>query len=158
MTNTFIYFTPTNLDIIEELKKQASEVCRQAIPKKWITGCLSDFTFGFIHLTPVAQIGATRRYPTRKRVYSFVLCKQTTHNCVDVRLICARARSKEGSLLLDRVEKFAKEEKMEILSLSSLPEYRLVDWYKQKGFHIKTDIHDPKTYELKLYYMEKNLK
>lgn len=157
MNDNFLYFEPTDLDVVEELRKQAYEVCRQTIPKKWIYGCLSDFTFGFLHQTPMAQIGA-RRYNTRKRIYSFVLCKKTRDDCVDVRLLCARPRTKEAGVLLEHVEYYVRQQKHRILSLSSLPEYRMVDWYKQKGFEIKTDVRDPKTYELKVYYMEKILK
>lgn len=155
---SFAYFDPSCMDIINDVKKQAFDVCRGKIPKKWIHSCLQDFTFGFIHRTPFAEVGKKKR-STQKchRIYSFVLCKKVSDDDVDIKLVCARVNSREGANLLKLVEDHTKQLHFKSVSLTSLPDYKLVDWYKKNGFVIRSEIHDPKKYEVKLYYMQKSL-
>ena len=53
-----------------------------------------------------------------------------------------------------QVEAYALEKGFKTISLFSLPEYKLVDWYTKQGFVLKAESRDPKSHELKTYYME----
>lgn len=152
-----VYFTIKQTEMIKQLRKQGQDVCRQKISKKWLYASLDDFQFGFIHATPIAQIGRMRRGTPTLYISSFVLCKKMTNENIDMKLICSRPDNREGSLLMKNVEKYAKEQGFKILSLFSLPDYKLVEWYKKQGFCIKSESRDPKNYDIKTYYMEKTL-
>lgn len=151
------YFTIDNTELIKELRKQGQDVCRQKISKKWIYASLDDFQFGFVHATRKSQVGRMKRGKSNLHIASFVLCKKMTNNNLDLKLVCSRPNNREGVLLIHNVEQYAKEEGFKILSLFSLPDYKLVEWYKKQGFVIKSESRDPKNYELKTYYMEKEI-
>ena len=152
-----VYFTIHETDLIQQLRKQGQELCRQNISKKWIYASLDDFKFGFVHATPIAQIGRMKRGKPGLPIASFVLCKPMTDENIDIKLICSRPNTQEGSKLIRKVEEYAKEQGFQVLSLFSLPDYRLVQWYKSQGFVIRSEFRDPKKYDLKTYYMEKRL-
>lgn len=154
----FEMFDKTDKRLLEQLKEQATQICRLQISPKWIEGSLNDFHFGFLHKTPIVQVGKTRR--TRHSSYyitSFILCKQYSTNNIEIKLLCSRPKKKEGEKLLKVVETYVRSIGMPTLSLSSLPEKKLIDWYKSQGFQIDYEIKDLDTYDLKGYYMKKFL-
>lgn len=152
-----VYFTIQQTEIIKHLRKQGQDICRQKISKKWLYASLDDFQFGFVHATPKAQVGRMKRGGSSLYIASFVLCKKMTDQNVDIKLICSRPNAREGSTLIQNAEEYAREQGFKIMSLFSLPDYKLVEWYKKQGFQIKSESRDPKNYELKTYYMEKIL-
>lgn len=152
--SSFRYFTPGQADIVQQLRTQGQDICRHYISKKWLRASLDDFHFGFTHATPRAQIGRMKRGHAALHITSFILCKTMTKDDINIKLICARPNSHEGCLLLRQVEAYALEKGFKTISLFSLPEYKLVEWYTKQGFVLKAESRDPKSHELKTYYME----
>lgn len=155
----FEQFDKTDKRLLEQLREQATQICRFQISPKWMEGSLNDFRFGFLHKTPIAQVGKIRR--TRHTSYSitsFILCKPYSTNNIEIKLLCSRSKKKQGEQLLKVVETYARNLGMSALSLSSLPEKKLIDWYKSQGFQVDYEIKDLDTYELKGYYMKKFLR
>jgi hypothetical protein len=149
MNHNIILFHPADIDIVADLKKQGPDICRQTISKKWICGSLDNFTFGFVH--------RKKRGRTAYYVSSFILCKKMTDDNIDVKLICSRPTCRDGVRLIRHTEAYLRESGFKVMSLFSLPDYNLVKWYKDQGLIVKAESRDPKTYEMKTYYMEKSL-
>jgi hypothetical protein len=152
-----VLFDETDTRIIRDIRDQASQVCRHKISDQWIRGSLSDFSFGYAIRTPVATVGKMRiTRKTEHRIRGFVLCKvyYPTKN-LEIKLVCSR--NKGGKMLVELAEEKAREIGMTSVSLLSLPDKNLVGWYKGQGFRIVSEIHDHTTYDLKSYYLSKDV-
>lgn len=152
-----VLFDQTDTRIIKYIRDQASQACRHKISDQWIRGSLTDFSFGYAIRTPVATIGKmriTRR--TEHHIRGFILCTvyYTTKN-LEIKLVCSH--NNKGKKLVEMAEEKAREIGMTSVSLLSLPDKNLVGWYKDQGFRIVSEIHDHTTYDLKSYYMSKDV-
>ena len=154
------YFEKKNANVEENLiKEQGEDVCRNIINKKYISSQSKDYDFGFIHKTNVAQIGQTqsRNKKSTIRVSSFILCKlHPDFEEIDISLICSRPNSKDGKILIELVTQKAVDMKYKYLSLLSIGELKLVNWYKSQGFEIISEKAFPNG-ELKAYSMKKRI-
>ena len=150
---SFEYFEKSDTHIAEKLiKEQGPDVCRNIISKHYI----NKYDFGYLSKSTVAQIGQTRSRRTSQntRVTSFVLCKfHPEFDEIDISLICARPRSMHGKELIELVKQKAISLKCKYLSLLSIGDTKLVNWYKSQGFDIISEKEFP-TGGVKAYYMK----
>ena len=155
----FELFRKTDRYLLEQLKEQASVLCRYRITPQRIEQSFANFEFGFVHkTTPVASIGTTpRTHHNSYRITSFVLCKPYPAGNVDVELLCSGFKKNEKKKLLNVVENYSREQGYPDMSISSLPKKKSIDWYKSQGFEIIHRLRDMKTRKLKGYLMMKKL-
>lgn len=134
----FEYFEKNNPNIAEKLiKDQGDEACQHLISKHYIHLQNNEYDFGFISKSNIAQIGQTRskRVSQNVRLSSFILCKSyPDFELIDITLICSRYNSKHGKQLIDLVTNKAIEMNCKYLSLLSIGNIRIVNWYKSQGF------------------------
>jgi hypothetical protein len=154
------YFEKENAKDYEKLiKEQGEDVCRNIINKNYINSQSKDYNFGFIHKMNVAQIGQTksRKQKSTIRISSFILCKMyPDFEEIDISLVCSRPNSKDGKMLIELVTQKAIDMKFKYLSLLSIGELKLVNWYKSQGFEIISEKAFPNG-ELKAYCMKKRI-
>lgn len=152
-----VLFDKTDARIVRDIRDQAAQACRHKISARWVRGSLNDFSFGYAIRTPVAAVGkmrTTRR--TEHRIRGFVLCR-TYYSAknLEIKLVCSRDAG--GRTLMRLAEEKARGLGMTSVSLLSLPDKGLVDWHKDQGFRIVSEVHDHATYDLKSYYMSKDV-
>ena len=154
------YFEKKNMKIEEKLiKEQGQDLCKNIISKNYIHLQSKDYDFGFINKINVAQIGQTRSKSANStiRVSSFILCKlHPNFEEIDISIICSRPNSKNGKTLIELVTKKAMEMKYKYLSLLSIGDVKLVNWYKSQGFEIISEKVYPDG-DLKAYSMKKHI-
>jgi len=154
------YFEKGSFDISEQLiKEQGSEVCRNIIDKYYINVKSKDYDFGFIYKTPVDQIGQARSKRNLKyNISSFILCKlNPKFEDIEISLVCSKPNKKQGKMLIDLVIMKALEMKYKYISLLSIGETKLVNWYKKQGFEIVSSKYLPSGAITNDYYMRKNI-
>lgn len=154
-----VYFTPANRDIVTLIKTQGAETCRNEIYQEILLESLQNFTGGFVILSDIAQIGQRRR-SNRKMVEAFVLFRDVEISVrakeLFISLICSRnAIKKHGSLLMKSIFDFVcPNDRYRSISLESLPEDRLVNWYRKIGFEvIKSTYNDDPDQKVKVIQM-----
>jgi hypothetical protein len=161
LPKNFEYFEKTSLNkTIENLiKEQGDNVCQQKIGVDYIKNQLTDYSFGFIRYTTKAQVGQRRTRLTEHHLYSFVLCKHVPDPLVkeyNIILVCSRANSKDGKLLMQLVEQKARELHYQRLSLIAVGDQRLLHWYESLGY-ISIDHKPIQDSNNNAYYMRKYL-
>lgn len=113
-----------------------------------VDDALKKFTIGFANSIEKAQSGQIRRSKVdRVQVTSFCLLTElpssTPYKEIYMILICCvKNKCGEGSELLLRVIDYAKQNKFNKLSLHSLNEKKLLDWYLYHGFKIIETIYE----------------
>jgi hypothetical protein len=159
----FEYFERSVPNTVEKfIKDQGDTVCREMIGSDYIKAKIKEYDFGFVRMSPRANIGQKRRTrQTEQYVYSFVLCKLIpAFKEIDVTLVCARPLTVDGKELLDNVTQRAREMGYEWLSLIALGNARLVRWYQSQGFITVGDkpiLDDEKKVTSYTYSMRKRL-
>jgi hypothetical protein len=126
-----------NKTIENLIKEQGDNVCQRKIGVDYIKNQLSDYNFGFIRYTTKAQVGRRRTRQTENHLHSFVLCKHVSDPLVkeyNIILVCSRANSKDGKLLMQLVEQKALELHYQRLSLIAVGDQRLLHWYESLGY------------------------
>jgi len=137
----FIVFDRDSL-LKNVIKEQGDIICRGQIYQEIIDDALKNFTIGFANVIEKAQQGKKRqRKADRIQVTSFsllsVFSSSTIYKELYIILICnTKNRLGEGSELISHIIDYAKENKYSRLSLLSLNEKSLLDWYLQHGFKI----------------------
>ena len=153
------YFEKETTNISEKLiKEQGPDICRKMIDSHYINIQVKDYTFGFLHKVPIAQIGQKSHRSPTYNISSFVLCKlhpEIEH--VDISLICSRPNAKDGKKLIELATQKSIELDYKYLSLLSIGEPKLVNWYKSQGFIVVSEKMYPNG-ELKAYSMIKQIK
>lgn len=99
----FEYFERSVPNTVEKfIKDQGDSVCREMIGSDYIKAKIKEYDFGFVRMSPRANIGQKRRTrQTEQYVYSFVLCKLIpAFKEIDVTLVCARPLRVDGKELL----------------------------------------------------------
>ena len=133
----FEYFEKTTTNIIDRLiKDQGPDVCRNIIDTNYINLETKNYDYGFIRKTPIAQIGQKRRSQTKPQyVYSFILCKiYLEFNEVSITLVCSRPNTTDGKTLVALACEKGKELGCKQVSLLSIGETKLLNWYKSQDF------------------------
>jgi hypothetical protein len=159
----FIYFDKSHQDFTKIKKiiiEQGVNICREIFDSSVIKKSLDNLDYGYIHISPKAQIGQSRRKNKDFIGYSFILCEiDTDFNAIFIKLICARPDLKDGEKLLKLVEEKSLKDGYNIIALHSIIENNLVNWYKKQRFIIKREItfdyNDKK--KPKVYLMSKKL-
>lgn len=157
MESQFEYFEKTTTNIIDKLiKEQGPDVCRNIIDTNYIDLETKDYDFGFIHKTPIAQLGQKRYTRTTPQfVYSFILCKLYPEiSEIDITLICSRPNTKDGKILIELVCERARTLGYQRLSLLSIGEKKVLNWYKSQDFFLVNQKPFPNG-EIKAYSMRK---
>jgi hypothetical protein len=140
----FEYFERKDAAIAEKLiQDQGEDICRHIISKHYISIHSRDYDFGIIHKTPMAQIGRmTRKRTSQQYAYSFVLCKVHAElRDVDITLICSRPNSRDGKVLMRLVEDISRLKECKTMSLLSIGDTKVLNWYRQQGFILKSEKH-----------------
>lgn len=129
-----------NLSFVKQLlKSQGIETCLGKISTEWLTSSVLSVSFGFVYMTPKAQLGrrSVKSPSDRYHVHGFVTCRAIKENpkIIWIDLVCSRLRSKIGKLLMELAEEACKEiQEVQLINLYSLPETRLRNWYKGLGY------------------------
>jgi hypothetical protein len=143
LPKNFEFFERTTPNTIEKLiREQGDDVCHNVIGKDYIKSTLQQYDFGFCRTTTKARIGQMQTRRQEKHLHSYVLCRKVPGsyvNKITVVLVCSRPTSKDGKLLLELVEKHAKEIAFPCLSLIAVGNARLVNWYKSEGYSVEDD-------------------
>lgn len=144
--------------LIKLLKEQGDDICKKEINKEYIKSKLSNYKFGWLKQTTIAQIGQKRKSKNAKYISSFILCSiDEDLNAITINLLCNRnALRKEGMELLQIVENYALNKRYKFLQLQSIGDR--VSYYKKRGFYTVMDSPEYKNIKCeKLYYMRKKL-
>jgi len=154
----FEYFEKGSGNNIDKLiKEYGDDVCRNIIDKHYINLQTKNYDFGFIHKLPIANIGQRRNNKPNDFVYSFILCNlYPQFDEIDITLVCSRHNSKDGKKLIELVCEKGRELNYKRLSLLSIGETKLVNWYKSQDFILVSEKYFPNG-ELKAYSMRKIL-
>jgi hypothetical protein len=132
-----------NFSFISKLiRKSGIDVCKQQNDRSWIEESLSTSSFGFIYLSPKAQIGrrSIKNDLDKINVQGFITCRisKENPNSVWIDLVCSKQRSKVGLLLMEvaeeRIRSIEHPQKIIVINLYSLPEEKLVNWYRKLGY------------------------
>ncbi len=145
------------------IRAHGGEVCRNHLSDRWIQTKLSEATFGYVAAIQNAAIGrALRGSGSRYTLKAFILVKlnPAVPGAAFIEVICARPGSQLGSLMLQTAESTIAERypHINILTLVSLPEPRLVQWYERHGFYNQDTILDHSSDEIKAYLMQKDIR
>jgi hypothetical protein len=154
----FEYFEKSLGNNIDKLiKEYGDDVCRNIIDKNYINIQTKSYDFGFIHKSVIANIGQRKMNKPKEFVYSFILCKLYPQlDEIDITLVCSRPNSKDGKKLIELVCEKGRELKYKHLSLLSIGEKKLVNWYKSQDFILVSEKHFPNG-DLKAYSIRKIL-
>jgi GNAT superfamily N-acetyltransferase len=135
------------------IQKQGERVCRNEISQDILSNAIQKFDYGFAFVIERAQIGQNRlRIENRLKVSGFALMEEIDKNELHLHLICVETEHKgDGSILINHVIQYAKDNDYLIISLNALPEKKLVTWYELHGFRVYLPIY--KGEELKVYKM-----
>jgi hypothetical protein len=153
----FEYFERKDATIAEKLiQEQGEDVCRHIISKHYISLHSREYDFGIMRKTPIAQTGRmTHKRTSQKYVYSCVLCKVHADLVdVDITLICSRPNSRDGKVLMRLVEEISRLKECKTMSLLSIGDTKILNWYRHQGFILKSEKHYPDG-NLKAYSMYK---
>ena len=154
----FIYFDKSHKDFIKIknlIMDQGVNICRDVFDSTIIKKSLDNLDYGYIHISPKAQIGQAKRKNKDFIGYSFILCEKYI-GLPFIKLICARPNLQDGEKLLKLVEEKSLKDGFNYIALHSIIENKLVNWYKKQGFKIENEItFDNK--KLKAYLMSKKL-
>lgn len=124
------------------IKEQGDMICREKIYQEIIYAALKKFDIGFANVIQKAQQGQRRKKADSVQITSFVLLSEgskitPTYKELFLELICGmKNKQREGSQLLFYAIDYAKQNNYDRLSLQSLPEKELLDWYHHHGFKI----------------------
>jgi len=157
LPKNFEYFERKDMSIAEKLiQEQGEDICRHIISKHYISLHSRDYDFGIMHKTPMAQTGRmTRKRTSQQYVYSFILCKVHEElGDVDITLICSRPNSRDGKVLMGLVEDISRSKQYKTMSLLSIGDAKVMNWYRSQGFVLKSEKHYPDG-NLKAYSMYK---
>ena len=157
LPKNFEYFERKDMAIAEKLiQEQGEDICRHIISKHYISLHSRDYDFGILYKTPMAQTGRmTRKRTSQQYVYSFILCKVHEElGDVDITLICSRPNSRDGKVLMGLVEDISRSKKYKTMSLLSIGDAKVMNWYRSQGFVLKSEKHYPDG-NLKAYSMYK---
>ena len=158
LPTNFEYFEKGSSKIEKLIKEQGDVVCREKIGRDYIKNITDKYLFGFVHKTPIAQIGQRRKKTNNEYLYSFILCDiLEAYNSINIHLICSRVNARDGRKLIELACKKAIELGYESLTLHSILDDKLVKWYKSQGFKISSEIFYPISGDLKCYLMTKEL-
>ena len=106
------------------------------------------YDFGFIHKPITNNIETT----------SFILCKlKPEFEDIEISLVCSKPNKKQGKILINLVILKALEMKYKYISLLSIREMKLVNWYKKQGFQNITPKYLSNGNVPTHYYMRKNI-
>lgn len=144
-----VYFDDKNSDYKKIIRKQGDLICRGKIYQEIINNALSKFTIGFANVIEKAQAGKMRKSRSdRTQITSFCLLFEIppsfpTYKELHIILICGmQTKNGEATELLHYVMEYAKQNKYNRLSLHSLDEKKLLDWYLEHGFKIVDTIYE----------------
>lgn len=146
-----------NKNIKRILRKQGPDICRGRIYKSTLDSAIEKFDYGFVYMVQKAQLGQSLlKVENRYNVNGFLLMEGLGEYELRIHLICVTESSKGlGMLLMQQAIQFAKENDYANITLYSLPESSLVNWYQQFGFTIINEI--MKGGEIKVYLMSMNI-
>lgn len=154
LSNEYEYFEKSSFSTINEklIKEQGIDICRSVISANYISSQTTTYDFGFIRKTPIAQIGQSK-----KQVASVVLCKVFPEfKQVDITLLCSKPNIRDGKRLMKMVEQKASATGYEYLSVLSIGDERVMNFYKTIGFKLISEHLFP-TGEIKAYSMKKSV-
>lgn len=149
LPENFEYFERKDAGIAEKLIQEPGEdICRHIISKHYISLHSREYDFGIMHKM-------TRKRTSQQYVYSFVLCKvHADLGDVDITLICSRPNSRDGKILMRLVEDISRLKECKTMSLLSIGDTKVLNWYRHQGFILKSEKHYPDG-NLKAYSMYK---
>lgn len=149
LPENFEYFERKDAAIAEKLIQEPGEdICRHIISKHYISLHSREYDFGIMHKM-------TRKRTSQQYVYSFVLCKvHADLGDVDITLICSRPNSRDGKILMRLVEDISRLKECKTMSLLSIGDTKVLNWYRHQGFILKSEKHYPDG-NLKAYSMYK---
>jgi hypothetical protein len=151
----FEYFEK-NTKIDKLIREQGLTICQNRINTEYIKTTTEHYLFGFIHKSPIAQIGQKRKKSNQEYVYSFILC-DIKDDFIIIHLICSRPNIRDGKKLIELARIQTNNLGYKKIALHSILDDKLVRWYKSQGFEIISEINFPNTDELKCYFMVMNL-
>jgi hypothetical protein len=149
LPENFEYFERKDAAIAEKLiQEQGEDICRHIISKHYISLHSREYDFGIMHKM-------TRKRTSQQYAYSFVLCKvHADLGDVDITLICSRPNSRDGKILMRLVEDISRLKECKTMSLLSIGDTKVLNWYRHQGFILKSEKHYPDG-NLKAYSMYK---
>ena len=158
--NEFKYIEPSNSEIKqirEMIKKQGDRACQNQLSIETISENASTFTFGWIYISPKAQIGRRSIKSFNDKYTSFLLCLYTPlkPEYLTISLVCSINHS--GKLLMDVAEARAKEMGIKGIELQAIPNDKLIKWYKSLGYVYINTIYLNNSTIPKVYCMIKRL-
>jgi N-acetylglutamate synthase-like GNAT family acetyltransferase len=159
LSNEYEYFEKSSFSTINEklIKEQGVDICRSVISANYILTQNATYDFGFIRKTPIAQIGQSKKRKKTQYVASVVLCKVFPEfKQVDITLLCSRPNVRDGKRLMKMVEQKASSTGYEYLSVLSIGDERVMNFYKTIGFKLISEHLFP-TGEIKAYSMRKTI-
>jgi hypothetical protein len=140
-----LVFFDRDSDFRKVIKDQGDKICREQIYQETIDDSLRKFTVGFARVIEKAQIGQSRRKKSDKiQITSFCLLAEypsPAFSEIFLLLLCGM-ENKHGEELLKQSIEYAKENKYNRLSLFSLNEEKLLNWYSSHGFKITETVLD----------------
>lgn len=151
----FEYFEK-NTKIDKLIREQDLSICQNRINAEYIKSTTQNYLFGFIHKSPIAQMGQKKKKSNQEHVYSFILC-DIKNDFIIIHLICSRQNIHYGKKLIELAQIQTNILGYKKLALHSILDDKLVRWYKSQGFKVISEINFPNTDELKCYFMVMNL-
>ena len=155
----FKYIEPSNSEIKqirEMIKKQGDRACQNQLSIETISE--NAFTFGWIYISPKAQIGRRSIKSSNDKHTSFLLCLYTSlkPEYLTINLVCSINHL--SKLLMDTAENRAKEMGIKGIELQAIPNDKLIKWYKSLGYvYINTIYLKSASVVPKVYCMIKRL-
>lgn len=135
------------------LRKQGFNIFRDMISSESIQLIVDKYEFGFVFMMEKAHMGQSRmKLENRFKITGFVLLNTISEYELHIMLLCSDLEHKgDGNLLMESVFQYAKDNDFKIITLESLPDDKLVSWYKKLGFQTIAPIY--KDDELKVFKM-----
>lgn len=132
----------TKSKLKKTIKNQGNLICRGQIYQEIINNALNEFKIGFANVIDKAQIGQSKRSGDQVQITSFCLLTVIESPLVmykelHIKLICGMENKHgEATKLLQHVIEYAGENNYNRVSLHSLNEESLLNWYLKNRFRI----------------------
>ena len=154
------YIEPSS-DEIQHIRKiikdQGNKTCNSKINTVAINAYVTSFNFGWISLTPKAQLGrrSIKNFSDKFLLRAFLLCvcNPSTPTVLQIDIVCSEVKT--GKFLMSLAEDKARSMGLKRIILYALPDQKLLNWYKSIGFEPIIQINDSRSKNDKLFYMEK---
>ena len=144
--------------IIQAIKEQGENICREILSRDVILQSLQNADFGYVRFSPLAQIGKKKRGSNTLFVHSFILGKTYfPSDSLFIELVCSRPTARDGGVLMTLMEQYAIENGYKRIFLDAIGDERLKRWYMRQGYKITRTIIAGKDGSVKIWTMIKSL-